>query len=194
WAAIAVRLPGRTDNEIKNFWNSQLRKRLISMGLNPQTHQPSCLEGSAKGLPTSSFTRHMAQWESARLEAEVRLSMDSSALLLLTPPNKTMYHDYILRVWHSEVGESFRNRKPVCFSPASQASVSGITSKMAPKTDPELDTELSCATRSDGCTTFYTALTSPSEMEDSSDTELRLFFDFDFHGPDDMSFLETQVN
>ncbi|KAJ8761573.1 hypothetical protein K2173_004349 [Erythroxylum novogranatense] len=28
WSKIAARLPGRTDNEIKNFWNAHLKKRL----------------------------------------------------------------------------------------------------------------------------------------------------------------------
>ncbi|MED6218057.1 hypothetical protein PIB30_023437 [Stylosanthes scabra] len=40
WAAIATHLPGRTDNEIKNFWNTHLRKKLLQMGLDPITHRP----------------------------------------------------------------------------------------------------------------------------------------------------------
>ncbi|XP_071697103.1 transcription factor MYB41-like [Rutidosis leptorrhynchoides] len=40
WSAIAARLPGRTDNEIKNYWNTHIRKRLIRNGIDPVTHTP----------------------------------------------------------------------------------------------------------------------------------------------------------
>ncbi|CAK7331773.1 unnamed protein product [Dovyalis caffra] len=30
WSAIAAKLPGRTDNDIKNYWNTHLRKHLIN--------------------------------------------------------------------------------------------------------------------------------------------------------------------
>ncbi|RWW13915.1 hypothetical protein GW17_00022357 [Ensete ventricosum] len=33
-------LGNRTDNEIKNFWNTTLRKKLLQMGIDPVTHQP----------------------------------------------------------------------------------------------------------------------------------------------------------
>ncbi|XP_073015805.1 transcription factor MYB53-like [Primulina eburnea] len=38
WAQIATQLRGRTDNEIKNFWNSCLKKKLIKQGIDPSTH------------------------------------------------------------------------------------------------------------------------------------------------------------
>ncbi|KAL3499946.1 hypothetical protein ACH5RR_039039 [Cinchona calisaya] len=40
WSRIASQLPGRTDNEIKNFCNTHLRKKLLRMSTNPQTHKP----------------------------------------------------------------------------------------------------------------------------------------------------------
>ncbi|AED92335.1 unnamed protein product [Arabidopsis thaliana] len=40
WSSIAGNLPGRTDNEIKNYWNTHLRKKLLQMGIDPVTHRP----------------------------------------------------------------------------------------------------------------------------------------------------------
>ncbi|KAK4477227.1 hypothetical protein RD792_016442 [Penstemon davidsonii] len=40
WSLIAGRLPGRTDNEIKNYWNTHIRRKLMSRGIDPTTHRP----------------------------------------------------------------------------------------------------------------------------------------------------------
>lgn len=40
WSLIARQLPGRTDNDVKNYWNTKLRKKLLKMGIDPITHKP----------------------------------------------------------------------------------------------------------------------------------------------------------
>ncbi|XP_074558548.1 transcription factor MYB93-like [Curcuma longa] len=39
WSKISSFLPGRTDNEIKNYWNTRLKKKLLRMGIDPVTHE-----------------------------------------------------------------------------------------------------------------------------------------------------------
>ncbi|XP_010492571.1 PREDICTED: protein ODORANT1-like [Camelina sativa] len=40
WSKIASHLPGRTDNEIKNHWNTHIKKKLKKLGIDPLTHKP----------------------------------------------------------------------------------------------------------------------------------------------------------
>ncbi|CAN8327650.1 unnamed protein product [Cochlearia groenlandica] len=39
WSLIATRLPGRTDNEIKNYWNTHVKRKLLRRGIDPLTHR-----------------------------------------------------------------------------------------------------------------------------------------------------------
>jgi len=82
WSTIAAHLPGRTDNEIKNYWNTHLKKRLLQLGIDPVTHKPcggctdvDILESNGlKPLLVSSSLSHTSQWDRVRAETEARLS------------------------------------------------------------------------------------------------------------------------
>lgn len=126
-------MPKRTDNEIKNYWNTHLKKRLTRLGIDPSTHKPrndAVHGGHSKDAANIS---HMAQWESARLEAEARLAKESKQLqpkgnhqqpavepLLLTrlvlnkitpQPSPPPCLD-VLKAWQTQNSSSASNSKP----------------------------------------------------------------------------------
>lgn len=55
WSLIAARLPGRTDNEIKNYWNTHIKRKLLSRGIDPRTHRP--LNSTSTTPKTTSSTK-----------------------------------------------------------------------------------------------------------------------------------------
>ncbi|KAE8725409.1 Transcription repressor MYB6 [Hibiscus syriacus] len=60
WSLIASRLPGRTDNEIKNYWNTHVKRKLYSRGIDPQTHRPLNSSLSSSTVTTCSKSKTLS--------------------------------------------------------------------------------------------------------------------------------------
>ncbi|KAA8533462.1 hypothetical protein F0562_031104 [Nyssa sinensis] len=99
WSAIATHLPGRTDNEIKNFWNTHLKKKLLQMGIDPVTHRPrtdhlNLLANLPQLLAAMNFSNlPMNSWDNAlRLQsdatqlAKIQLLQNIIQVLNTSPP------------------------------------------------------------------------------------------------------------
>ncbi|CAN6836833.1 unnamed protein product [Brassica oleracea] len=188
----AAQLPGRTDNEIKNLWNTHLKKHLLSMGLDPKTHEALPSYGLAKQAPASPTTRHMVQWESARVQAEARLSRES---MFFNPSGGVVKYecDHFLRIWHSKIGESFRNIASC--DESTTTSQSPCSRKTSSSSALVKSSTSSCVGKENVMGVHHGSDSSPwsNNLENvSSDSYLQLLLDFPI-SDDDMSFLEENI-
>ncbi|GMI65945.1 myb domain protein 9 [Hibiscus trionum] len=79
WSAIASHLPGRTDNEIKNFWNTHLKKKLLRMGIDPVSHRPRTDLNILANLPQLLAAANFSNMNMIMMN---NIPLDSTALLL----------------------------------------------------------------------------------------------------------------
>ncbi|KAJ8563212.1 hypothetical protein K7X08_031664 [Anisodus acutangulus] len=93
WAAIASYLPQRTDNDIKNYWNTYLKKKLDNKkveGHDDHDHENNHQEGKSSSSSSSSQSKiSKGQWE-RRLQSDIHTAKQalSEALSHDTPSNK----------------------------------------------------------------------------------------------------------
>jgi len=96
WSAIATHLPGRTDNEIKNFWNTHLKKKLIQMGFDPMTHRPrtDIFSSLPHLIALANFKDLMENnsWEEQAVRLQTEVAKLQYLQYLLQPPTSSNYH------------------------------------------------------------------------------------------------------
>ncbi|KAG2309918.1 hypothetical protein Bca4012_024432 [Brassica carinata] len=94
WSTIANHLPGRTDNEIKNFWNTHLKKKLIQMGIDPMTHRPrtDIFSSLSQLMSLSSNLRGFVD-----LQQQFPSGQDQTILKLQTEMAKLQLFQYLLQ-------------------------------------------------------------------------------------------------
>lgn len=79
WSLIAARLPGRTDNEIKNYWNTHIKRKLYSRGIDPSTHQPLNAAAATSSTTTASPPDNTAVPEPTKNKKKRSAKNDSSS-------------------------------------------------------------------------------------------------------------------
>uniref|UniRef100_A0ACD5V4E2 Uncharacterized protein n=1 Tax=Avena sativa TaxID=4498 RepID=A0ACD5V4E2_AVESA len=78
WSTIATHLDGRTDNEIKNYWNTHIRKKLLRAGVDPVTHQQLPPDHHVDG-PSAALLPESLLWAAAA--ATLGGGLDTGALM-----------------------------------------------------------------------------------------------------------------
>ncbi|MED6184131.1 hypothetical protein PIB30_044485 [Stylosanthes scabra] len=137
WSLIAKRLPGRTDNDVKNYWNTKLRKKLMNMGIDPVTHKPVSQVlsdlGSINGLPsTGNLMNNMLPTRTEPSPADYSLVTANAGIK--TNPMVDQVHEEQAQFWENQVQYQ---PNVVVFSETASSSSSSSSSNLTQLSSPQ---------------------------------------------------------
>ncbi|XP_072987300.1 transcription factor LAF1-like [Typha latifolia] len=105
WSKMATFLPGRTDNEVKNYWNSYLKKRVLKIeGSTSQASSSRTIDWNRQSLKLEQFSEI---WNSEPCEQVESTSADSCLTMVQStevgysngriqaPMHKVMFADWL---------------------------------------------------------------------------------------------------
>ncbi|XP_066325729.1 transcription factor MYB36-like [Miscanthus floridulus] len=153
WSIIAAQLPGRTDNDVKNYWNTKLKKRLL--GRRKDHHRQS----AAVVAEAASTGENMNDGEPAALSASamerIQLCMQLQNPLLGAHHNPLMWPGCSSRA-STQSNNSF-NSNSSCVTIAEQGQSSS-----------SLNEHLMMNAQLEGAAAIDNSLASPSSAENSN--------------------------
>ncbi|KNA10902.1 hypothetical protein SOVF_140030, partial [Spinacia oleracea] len=153
WAAIAAYLPQRTDNDIKNYWNTHLKKKLKKLEEGQDGQNTSSQEGLSSNSTSSTSSSYnnsnKGQWE-RRLQTDIHmakqalceaLSIDKPELFPHPSPNSSPTLSLITQQQQSTYASNTENIARLLENWTTRKPVSGA---LTPKSPQESTTQTTC--------------------------------------------------
>ncbi|KAL0447209.1 UNVERIFIED_CONTAM: Transcription factor [Sesamum latifolium] len=110
WSKIAAHFPGRTDNEIKNHWNTRIKKKMKLMGLDPTTHKPIEQKTQHSAAESEEIHQKLEFHQEPVSFSQMQEKTEGPALICGSNQDR---RDSCTKIFDMESSVLFQNKEPV---------------------------------------------------------------------------------